>query len=333
MIGRFFLSLYVGRMTEYFSAIGEDERMNQYRCRREHFWILTCAFGICRRHINDVGHATSTKVYGLCCLDQYGDDISISMPGKSPSCGEHDDPVGLFTLWADPGHVQSSQDFRDDRPLSHSGHREGSLHCYSVESINFSSEAEVIEGRETRQRINMPKASSLAGVKKARHTPLHVDLNEDAELSKFGRISSKAVKKQQQRDKKANADGGRDGLEGGLRGGRAAAAGGGSEVGQGRVETARMSRKILDLARKQQDEIEAEMDGEDDEDANVMRITGAVPRKEDLKSTRQAMEDDEEEEDSDFPDEDIEEEEYAELVSRMASCRQSPLITSHLSRR
>ncbi|KAJ9114176.1 hypothetical protein QFC20_001692 [Naganishia adeliensis] len=159
----------------------------------------------------------------------------------------------------------------------------------------------------------MPKASSLAGVKKARHTPLHVDLNEDAELSKFGRISSKAVKKQQQRDKKANADGGRDGLEGGLRGGRAAAAGGDSEVGQGRVETARMSRKILDLARKQQDEIEAEMDGEDDEDANVMRITGAVPRKEDSKSTRQAMEDDEEEEDSDFPDEDIEEEEYAEL--------------------
>jgi essential nuclear protein 1 len=167
----------------------------------------------------------------------------------------------------------------------------------------------------------MPKASSLAGVKKARHTPLHVDLNEDAELSKFGRISSKAVKKQQQRDKRANAEGGREGLEGGLRGGRAAAAGGDNEVGQGRVETARMSRKILDLARKQQDEIEAEMDGGDGEDENVMRITGAVPRKEDSKSTRQAMEDDEEEEDSDFPDEDIEEEEYAELVSRLDAVR------------
>lgn len=162
----------------------------------------------------------------------------------------------------------------------------------------------------------MPKASSLAGVKKARHTPLHVELNEDAELSKFGRISSKAVKKQQQRDKKANAEGGRDGLEGGLRGGRAAAAGGDREAGEGRVETARMSRKILDLARKQQDEIEAEMGGDDDEDESVMRITGAVPRKEDSKSTRQAMEDDDEEEDSDFPDEEIEEEEYAELVSR-----------------
>ncbi|KAI5453004.1 snoRNA-binding rRNA-processing protein [Naganishia albida] len=159
----------------------------------------------------------------------------------------------------------------------------------------------------------MPKASSLAGVKKARHTPLHVELNEDAELSKFGRISSKAVKKQQQRDKKANAEGRRDGLEGGLRAGRAAAADGDREAGEGRVETARMSRKILDLARKQQDEIEAEMGGDDDEDESVMRITGAVPRKEDSKSTRQAMEDDDEEEDSDFPDEEIEEEEYAEL--------------------
>lgn len=180
----------------------------------------------------------------------------------------------------------------------------------------------------------MPKASSLAGVKKARHTPLHVELNEDAELSKFGRISSKAVKKQQQRDKRASADGGRDGLDGGLRGGRAAASGIDGDVAQGRVETARMSRKILDLARKQQDEIAEEetrgrgMD-DDDEDAAVMRITGAVPRKEDSKSTRQAMDDDEEDEDSDFPDEEVEEEEYAELVSLSASCHVNKHVQTH----
>jgi essential nuclear protein 1 len=160
----------------------------------------------------------------------------------------------------------------------------------------------------------MPKASSLAGVKKARHTPLHVDLNEDAQLSKFGRISSKAVKKQQQREKKGSADTGRDGLDGGLRAGRSAAVGVDGDDGAGRVETARMSRKILDLARKQQDEMEAEETRDDDEDESAMRITGAVPRRDDPKMRDM---DDEDEDDNDFPeDEDVEEEEYAELVSR-----------------
>ncbi|KAJ9118833.1 hypothetical protein QFC24_006032 [Naganishia onofrii] len=157
----------------------------------------------------------------------------------------------------------------------------------------------------------MPKASSLAGVKKARHTPLHVDLNEDAQLSKFGRISSKAVKKQQQREKKGSADTGRDGLDGGLRAGRSAAVGVDGDDGAGRVETARMSRKILDLARKQQDEMEAEETRDDDEDESAMRITGAVPRRDDPKMRDM---DDEDEDDNDFPeDEDVEEEEYAEL--------------------
>lgn len=159
----------------------------------------------------------------------------------------------------------------------------------------------------------MPKATSLAGVKKARHTPLHVELNEDAQLSKFGRISSKAVKKQQQRDKKA--DGGRDGLEGGLRAGRVSGGVADEGMGQERVETARMSRKILDLARRQQEEMAAE-DEVDEEQESGMRITGAVPRKETGKSARDLMEDEDEEEDDAFSgEEEIEEEEYAELVS------------------
>ncbi|KAJ9110317.1 hypothetical protein QFC19_001720 [Naganishia cerealis] len=159
----------------------------------------------------------------------------------------------------------------------------------------------------------MPKASSLAGVKKARHTPLHVDLNEDAQLSKFGRISSKAVKKQQQREKKAGAEVGRDGLDGGLRAGKAATLSVDGDTASARVETARMSRKILDLARKQQDEIAAEdMDEEEEDDrTDSMRITGAVPRREEPKM-RDVEEDDEE--DNDFPeDAEVEEEEYAEL--------------------
>lgn len=152
-------------------------------------------------------------------------------------------------------------------------------------------------------------------MKKARHTPLHVELNEDAELSKFGRISSKAVKKQQQRDKKTNTDGGREGLEGGLRDGRASAAETDVDLGQGRVETARMSRKILDLARRQQEEMAAE-DSDNEEQESGMRITGAVPRKETGKSARDAMEDEDEDEDDAFSGvEEDEEEEYAELAS------------------
>ncbi|GHJ84983.1 hypothetical protein NliqN6_1385 [Naganishia liquefaciens] len=159
----------------------------------------------------------------------------------------------------------------------------------------------------------MPKATSLAGVKKARHTPLHVELNEDAQISKFGRISSKAVKKQQQRDRKV--DGAREGLEGGLRGGRASGGAADDGMGEERVETARMSRKILDLARRQQEEMAAEDEDEDEqEQESGMRITGAVPRKETGKSVRNVMEDDEEEEEDAFSgDEEIEEEEYAEL--------------------
>ncbi|EKC97846.1 protein required for pre-rRNA processing and 40S ribosomal subunit synthesis, Enp1p [Trichosporon asahii var. asahii CBS 8904] len=79
----------------------------------------------------------------------------------------------------------------------------------------------------------MPKASRS---KQARHDPLHVELAADESLRKFGRAKNRKSKVEQE------------------------------EVEEPRTgEDARMSRKILELAREQQDEVANEL-GEDDDD-------------------------------------------------------------------
>lgn len=94
----------------------------------------------------------------------------------------------------------------------------------------------------------MPKAASSASArggpsktKPARHDPLHVALNEDEELYKFGRITKPGKRRQKEMS-------------------------GDEDEAAPTVEGARMSRKILDLAREQRDEMEGDGD-EDDEDA------------------------------------------------------------------
>ncbi|BEJ17329.1 hypothetical protein CspHIS471_0607300 [Cutaneotrichosporon sp. HIS471] len=97
----------------------------------------------------------------------------------------------------------------------------------------------------------MPKAGpgKKGGV---RHDPLHVQIDADASLRRFGRVSAPEKRKKRQ-------DAGSDDEQ--------------------RPEDARMSRKILDLAREQADEVGREMGGDrwdDDEEPSVPAGRGRV---------------------------------------------------------
>ena len=90
----------------------------------------------------------------------------------------------------------------------------------------------------------MPKAPRVV---KVRHDPLHVDLEQDDSLQKFGRVSRPGRRKGKAREEDEGND----------------------EDGPG--EDARMSRKILDLARDQQDEVarEAGLDEEEESEEEL----------------------------------------------------------------
>ena len=100
----------------------------------------------------------------------------------------------------------------------------------------------------------MPRISSKPS--KPRHDPLHVELQEADTYQKFGRVSKPG--KRQSRRQDENEEGGAVRLPYGANS---------ADSYQG--EDARMSKKILDLAREQQEEIEGELDQdlEDDEEA------------------------------------------------------------------
>lgn len=80
----------------------------------------------------------------------------------------------------------------------------------------------------------MPKASRS---KQARHDPLHVELAADESLRQFGRAKQRKSKVEQEEVEDEPRTG----------------------------EDARMSRKILELAREQQDEVANELGGDDDD--------------------------------------------------------------------
>jgi len=83
---------------------------------------------------------------------------------------------------------------------------------------------------------------------KPRHDPLHVELAQDDSLKKFGRVTVPG--------KRRKGDFQSNGVDA-------------EEKEDGAGENARMSRKILDLAREQQDEVALEMGqgmGMDDDD-------------------------------------------------------------------
>ncbi|RSH91038.1 snoRNA-binding rRNA-processing protein [Saitozyma podzolica] len=123
----------------------------------------------------------------------------------------------------------------------------------------------------------MPRAAKPS---KQRHDPLHVELEEDDALRRFGRVSKPGKRRADQGD-----------LE---------------EGDEDRGEDARMSRKILDLARDQQEEIarelgEEEWEDEEEQQAEPSRRARGAP----------TMDSDEEE---DFEEGDVSGgEEYAEL--------------------
>lgn len=130
----------------------------------------------------------------------------------------------------------------------------------------------------------MPKATSSNRNNKPRHTPLHVEINKDSDMQKFGRVASaKGKSRAKQGDDEEGAA-----EEAGVVGGR-------------------MSKKILDLARDQQEEVMGEMDGEDDvwEDDEEEGDDDEVER----------MKKPDEEEEEDLDEGDVSDEEYAELVS------------------
>jgi hypothetical protein len=141
----------------------------------------------------------------------------------------------------------------------------------------------------------MPKANSAAARGKAtRHTPLHVEISKDSDMQKFGRVASAGDKKKGKnragaRDDEDDAEGSK---EGGVVGGR-------------------MSRKILDLARDQQEEVMGEME-DDDEDEEWEEDEEADEK---VVGTGQRVRKPDEDEEEDLDEGDVSEEEYAELVS------------------
>jgi hypothetical protein len=150
----------------------------------------------------------------------------------------------------------------------------------------------------SRKISTMPKANSAAAKGKApRHTPLHVEISKDSDMQKFGRVASTGDKKKKGK-KRAGAEDDEDDAEGSKEGG---------------VVGGRMSRKILDLARDQQEEVMGEMD-DDDEDEEWEEDEEDADEK--VVGTGQRIRKPDEDEDEDLDEGDVSEEEYAELVSR-----------------
>ncbi|WRT67870.1 uncharacterized protein IL334_004844 [Kwoniella shivajii] len=121
---------------------------------------------------------------------------------------------------------------------------------------------------------------------KARHDPLHVQIDADESLRKFGRPSKPSKGKKGRGDEDEYED-------------------------EPKAEDARMSKKILDLAREQQEEVNREL-GEDDDD--VWEDEDDEQEAEPSRRPREIAQipsDDEDEEE--FDDGEVSGEEYAEL--------------------
>ncbi|WWC96175.1 hypothetical protein V866_003042 [Kwoniella sp. B9012] len=118
---------------------------------------------------------------------------------------------------------------------------------------------------------------------KQRHDPLHVQIDADESLRKFGR-PSKPSKKKSREDEELDDE--------------------------PKAEDARMSRKILDLAREQQEEVNRELGQGDDDDEAWEDEDEAEPSRR-PREIAQIPSDDEDEEE--FEEGDVSGEEYAEL--------------------
>ncbi|KAG7562550.1 hypothetical protein FFLO_02024 [Filobasidium floriforme] len=138
----------------------------------------------------------------------------------------------------------------------------------------------------------MPKATSATKNHKPRHTPLHVDISKDSDMQKFGRVASTNGKKGKDRASRADAEADGEDKEGGVVGGR-------------------MSRKILDLARDQQEEVMGEMEDDDDVDDEE----DDDEEEEDVRAvgTGQRVKRPDADEEEDLEEGDVSDEEYAEL--------------------
>jgi essential nuclear protein 1 len=115
-------------------------------------------------------------------------------------------------------------------------------------------------------------------------------------MQKFGRVASTNGKKGKDRASRGDVEADGDDKEGGVVGGR-------------------MSRKILDLARDQQEEVMGEMeDDEDDEDEE-----DDEEEEEDVRAvgTGQRVKRPDADEEEDLEEGDVSDEEYAELVSHI----------------
>ncbi|WVN85126.1 uncharacterized protein L203_100268 [Cryptococcus depauperatus CBS 7841] len=122
----------------------------------------------------------------------------------------------------------------------------------------------------------MPRATKTS---KSRHGPLHVELDADEQLRKFGRVSKPGKRKSKKGEEEEN---------------------------EPKAEGARMSKKILELARDQQEEIARELGETNDWDDEDEPEASERPR--DIAQIPSDDEDDEE-----FSDGEISGEEYAEL--------------------
>jgi essential nuclear protein 1 len=143
----------------------------------------------------------------------------------------------------------------------------------------------------------MPKATSATKNHKPRHTPLHVDISKDSDMQKFGRVASTNSKKGKDRASRVDAEAEGEDKESGVVGGR-------------------MSRKILDLARDQQEEVMGEMEDDDDEDEDE---DDDEEEEEDVRAvgTGQRVKRPDADEEEDLEEGDVSDEEYAELVSHI----------------
>jgi hypothetical protein len=151
-------------------------------------------------------------------------------------------------------------------------------------------------GSPTISITTMPKATSATKNHKPRHTPLHVDISKDSDMQKFGRVASTNGKKGKDRASRGDVEADGEDKEGGVVGGR-------------------MSRKILDLARDQQEEVMGEMEDDDDDEDEE----DDEEEEEDVRAvgTGQRVKRPDADEEEDLEEGDVSDEEYAELVSHV----------------
>lgn len=163
----------------------------------------------------------------------------------------------------------------------------------------------------------MPKIHSKS--KTPRHNPLHTEIAQDSDLAKFGRTSSKtATPSPSGNDGKAIKNKGK----GKARRDEAdvAVEGGEDDVGRGNVIDGKIGRRILDLARMQQDEEMDLIEGEGKSDDGSEDEEVIVQRKKGVRFAPAEPAEDSDDDGEEFGEDDEEEEvEYEELVSR--SCQ------------